>query len=193
MLIKRHILDQILSGDVDRAYRRWKRPTVKAGGTLRSAVGELAINTLTEVDETSLTEEDAKRAGMTSLSALRSELAQRPDGTLYRIDLRYLQPDQRDGLRQDDQLSDAECDALLKQLDKLSNNAGHTHLMTRILDVISRSPGRRAQELADEIGLEKEPFKIQVRKLKNKGLTESLGTGYRISRRGARLLQFAGR
>ncbi len=33
-------------------------------------------------------------------------------------------------------------------------------------------------------GLEKQKFKLNVRKLKNLGLTESLGTGYRISPRG---------
>ena len=35
---------------------------------------------------------------------------------------------------------------------------------------------------------EKKPFKISVRKLKGLGLTESLETGYRLSRRGRALL-----
>jgi len=39
------------------------------------------------------------------------------------------------------------------------------------------------------VGLEKEAFKLNVRKLKNLGLTESLGTGYRISPRGRSVLE----
>jgi DNA-binding transcriptional ArsR family regulator len=38
------------------------------------------------------------------------------------------------------------------------------------------------------MGLERETFKIDIRKLKESGLTESLEVGYRLSRRGKRLL-----
>ena len=39
MLIKRATLDAIVAGKVTLAFRRWKRPTVRAGGRLRTAVG----------------------------------------------------------------------------------------------------------------------------------------------------------
>ena len=42
----------------------------------------------------------------------------------------------------------------------------------------------RAGDLADEVGRERLPFKADVRKLKNLGLTISLGVGYRLSPRG---------
>ena len=45
-----------------------------------------------------------------------------------------------------------------------------------------------AQELADRSGYEKEWLKLNVRKLKNLGLTESLHPGYRLSPRGAAYL-----
>jgi len=54
--------------------------------------------------------------------------------------------------------------------------------------LIADLPGRRAQDLSDAVGLEKAAFKIEVRRLKELGLTESLETGYRISPRGKRLL-----
>jgi hypothetical protein len=38
-------------------------------------------------------------------------------------------------------------------------------------------------------GLDTHAFKLNVRKLKNLGLTESLGTGYRLSPRGAAVLE----
>ncbi|MEL6761809.1 MAG: hypothetical protein AAFP04_15605 [Myxococcota bacterium] len=55
MLIKRAVLDRIVTGEIDRAFRRWKRPTVKSGGRLRTAVGELAIEEVVKVSLESLT------------------------------------------------------------------------------------------------------------------------------------------
>jgi hypothetical protein len=46
----------------------------------------------------------------------------------------------------------------------------------------------RAEDLAASIGREKLPFKRDVRKLKELGLTESLLVGYRLSPRGRALL-----
>ena len=43
-----------------------------------------------------------------------------------------------------------------------------------------------AAELAASVGRETQPFKRDIRKLKELGLTESLERGYRISPRGAR-------
>ena len=53
-----------------------------------------------------------------------------------------------------------------------------------MLRLIGEREGVRAGDLADELGMERLPFKVDVRKLKALGLTESLGTGYRLSPRG---------
>jgi hypothetical protein len=53
-----------------------------------------------------------------------------------------------------------------------------------VLDLIARNPGVRAPDLAAGLGLETLPFKRDVRKLKELGLTESLEVGYRLSPRG---------
>ena len=47
----------------------------------------------------------------------------------------------------------------------------------------------RAEDLAASVGREKPPFKLDVRKLKNLGLTESLPVGYRLSPRGRSYLR----
>lgn len=47
----------------------------------------------------------------------------------------------------------------------------------------------RAGNLAAKIGQETVVFKINARKLKNLGLSESLGTGYRLSPRGRAVLK----
>ena len=48
----------------------------------------------------------------------------------------------------------------------------------------AKRPATRAPELAAELGRETAPFKADVRKLKELGLTESLDRGYRLSPRG---------
>ncbi|WP_237726870.1 hypothetical protein [Rhodococcus jostii] len=53
---------------------------------------------------------------------------------------------------------------------------------------VADNPGRRAPDLAASLGRETEPFKRDVRKLKNLGLTHSLDVGYRISPRGVAYL-----
>ena len=55
--------------------------------------------------------------------------------------------------------------------------------------MIERSPGVAAAELAAELGRERLPFKRDVRKLKELGLTESLTVGYRLSPRGEVVLR----
>ena len=51
-------------------------------------------------------------------------------------------------------------------------------------ELIDANPGKRAADLARRLGSEKLPFKADVRKLKELGLTESLEVGYRLSPRG---------
>jgi hypothetical protein len=56
------------------------------------------------------------------------------------------------------------------------------------LRLIGGRPGVRAADLAAAMGRERQPFKADVRKLKELGLTESLEVGYRLSPRGRALL-----
>jgi hypothetical protein len=53
-----------------------------------------------------------------------------------------------------------------------------------VLELIARHPETRAADLAPMLGRERLPFKADVRKLKELGLTESLRIGYRLSPRG---------
>lgn len=43
MLFKAKVLEKIGKGEVTLAFRRWTKPTVRAGGTLRTAAGVLAV------------------------------------------------------------------------------------------------------------------------------------------------------
>jgi hypothetical protein len=57
-----------------------------------------------------------------------------------------------------------------------------------VLRLIEARPGERAADLARSLGRETLPFKRDVRKLKELGLTESLEVGYRLSPRGRSFL-----
>jgi hypothetical protein len=187
MLIPSDILDAIAAGTVTLAFRRWTRPQVRAGGRLRTAIGELAI---TEVDVVSLddiAEGDAVRAGFASFQDLADFLASRPEGDIYRIALHLAGPDPRIELRERAELSADERADLVRRLDRL--DAGVRGPWTRaVLKLIAHHPAERAADLAARLGRETLVFKTDVRKLKELGLTESLEIGYQLSPRGRAFL-----
>ena len=63
MLFKHRFLSGIRAGETTLAFRRWRRPSVRAGGTLKTAVGVLAIESVEPITESGITAEDAHRAG----------------------------------------------------------------------------------------------------------------------------------
>jgi hypothetical protein len=165
-------------------FRRWQRPTVRAGGRLRTAIGELAIEAVERVPATVLTNAAARAAGFADAAELRDALAGR-DGELYCVRLSFAGQDERVALRQRADLSSderAELRATLARMDARSADGAWTQ---RYLKLIERFPARRAPELAALAGLDTPPFKARVRRLKELGLTESLEVGYRLSPRGA--------
>src|SRR5688572_1134305 len=119
MLFKRAFLDGIVSGEITTAFRRWTRPTVRAGGTLKTAAGVLAIDDVKRVSAEEIAEADARRAGYPSLRALMEDLDAREQGELYRVELRYAGPDPRIALRERADLSGEELAVLRKKLARL--------------------------------------------------------------------------
>jgi hypothetical protein len=180
MLISTDDFEAIVSGRVDTAFRRWVRPTVKAGGTLTTAAGVLAIDAVDVVALDAVTAEDLGRAGFDARGDLDAMIGNRK-GTLYRIRLRYLGEDPRAALREKAALSDADAETMGQTLGRMD---GATPWVLRTLVLIGERPGHSAQELAEVIGVEKLKFKNNVRRLKALGLTESLEIGYRLSPRG---------
>jgi hypothetical protein len=190
VLFRQDVMRSIGEGEVTLAFRRWRRPTVKAGGTLRTRVGVLAIESVEVVDEDEVTDADARRAGAESREAvLREGPQERP---LYRIEFRLAGPDPRIALRERSDISPgerAEIDARLARLDAVSRHGPWTR---KVLALIAEQPGTRAPDLAASLGRETAPFKADVRKLKELGLTESLQIGYRLSPRGRAYYGYSG-
>ncbi len=180
-------LDALRAGTIDLAFRRWDRPRVKVGTRLRTAVGLLEVVSVEEVAVSRLRAEDARRAGAASLAALKEGLAARADRPAYRVRLRYAGPDPRDALRES--VPDAaEIDALTAWLDRLDAASAIGPWTRATLRLIDAHPEVRAPELAARVGRETAEFKRDVRKLKERGLTESLAIGYRLSPRGEAVL-----
>lgn len=188
MLIKRVHLDAIVRGDVTLAFRRQKRPTVKAGGTLKTVVGVLAIDAVDRVTMSAITERQAHMAGFESKRNLVSELRKR-DGPVYRIALRYEGADPRIALRNSANITAAEREEIQSRLERYDRFSKLGPWTDRALRIIAKSPAVRAPDLAAELGYETKWFKTNVRKLKALGLTESLKVGYRLSPRGRAFLR----
>jgi hypothetical protein len=88
MLFNSAELEAIRSGKVSLAFRRWRRPTVKAGGTLMTPVGLLSIDRLTIVEASHISGADAAKSGH-DLASLLSDLNSR-EGDCYRIDFHFI-------------------------------------------------------------------------------------------------------
>ena len=187
MLFPTGVLRGITDGTVDRAFRRWERPRVLPGGQQRTAIGVVGFLSVDAVDRERLTAEDAERAGFASLDALLRFVDRRRGGSIYRIGLELRGPDPRVQLRASlpDEAQQAEIERRLARLDRASRHGPWT---AAVLEAIRDSPGVPAARLAASFGREKAPFKLDVRKLKELGLTESLRPGYRLSPRGASVL-----
>ena len=80
MLFPARLWDGVRDGAVTVAFRRWRRPTVKASATLQSPAGLLAIDEVTVIDETDVTDEGARAAGYHDREEVVADL--RPEGTL---------------------------------------------------------------------------------------------------------------
>ena len=188
MLLRTAALERIVRGEVSLVFRRWRRPTVRTGGSLRTALGVLRIVEVAAVEESDVSAADAAAAGYVSRAALLEDLGSR-EGQLYRIAVEYSGADPRIALRRQDELPEADADDLLRRLARLDARSPTGPWTLPVLAEIEARPGVAAKTLAHRLGCEKDWLKPQVRKLKNLGLTVSLPVGYELSPRGRATLQ----
>ncbi len=184
MLFTQPFWDRLANGTITIAFRRWRRPTVKAGGRMRFARGVLGIDTVDRVARDDITEDDARRAGYASLRELLAFLDSRSEGDLYRVGFHHAGEDERVALRDDDVLDDETLAMLETRLARYDRASPRGPWTRPVLELIAARPGVRAPDLAVSLGRDTLTFKVDVRKLKALGLTESLPVGYRLSPRG---------
>ena len=148
---------------------------------MRTAIGVLEVDSVSMVE--TITADDARRAGYESAEAIWADLDPGKPGATYRVRLHLAGPDLRIELR--NQLpTDDEVAVITERLRRLDRASTHGAWTTSVLQAIADRPAVRAPDLAASFGRETQPFKVDVRKLKDLGLTESLPVGYRVSPRG---------
>ena len=91
MLIKLEVLEAIRRGDITLQFRRWTRPSVKAGGTLKTKVGLLRIGRIDAMQPADVTLADANKAGFKDLAEFDKWLRSMKEGPLFhRIEVSYM-------------------------------------------------------------------------------------------------------
>jgi len=160
---------------------------VRVGTQLRTAVGLIEVTSVEQVAPSHLRAEDARRSGASSLEALKDALSVRADRPVFRVGLRHAGRDPREVLRETLPRAE-EIPEILTGLDRLDSASSIGPWTRTTLRLIDAHPEVRAPELAAQVGRPTVEFKRDVRKLKERGLTESLAIGYRLSPRGEAVL-----
>jgi hypothetical protein len=189
VLFPKRVWPGLQDGSVHLAFRRWRRPGVRPGGRYRTPAGVLEVDAVDVVEPDAISEADARAAGFAGRTELLAFLDAHPDGTLYRIAFHHAGADPRLALREQDELTPQEWSALRRRLERMDRASRSGPWTAETLRLIAASPAVLAADLAASVGRERAPFKRDVRKLKELGLTESLRSGYRLSPRGRRALE----
>ncbi|GLZ36829.1 hypothetical protein [Actinokineospora sp. NBRC 105648] len=192
MLIERRLHDGIQDGSITVLFRRWRAPQAVAGKVYRTAAGRIVVDEVTVVPLARITARDARAAGYRSADEVRADLRGDPMSPVYRL---RVHPDHgtdpRDELAGTADLTPADVEAITARLTRLDRASAIGPWTGATLRLIAERPAVRAADLAASVGRETAPFKLDVRKLKNLGLTISLDTGYRLSPRGRAYLAHA--
>ncbi len=175
----------IADGSITVAFRGWKRPTVVAGRPYRTGGGRIEVVSVRPIEPEAITGADARRAGYRDAEEVLAHVRTDEDRALYRVEFRLLdEPDPREELAERADLTDTDIGEISAGLERLDRAARSGPWTGQTLALIERHPARRAPDLAEMVGRETKPFKLDVRKLKNLGLTRSLRIGYELSARG---------
>src|SRR5437868_9188148 len=138
----------LADGSVTVAVRRWKRPSVKTGGTLKSPGGVLAIDEVARIELADVTGADARAAGFADRDAVIAAL--RPEGELYRIRFHRIGDDPRISLRATAALDPDDVTMLTEKLRRLD-------WAVPILVLIRDNPAVVSTVLAARMGMERLP------------------------------------
>ncbi len=195
LLFKKAFFEGLTSGAITLTFRRWQKPHVKPGGRYRChPIGVLEVESLTLVTAKEITAKDAVAAGFASralLVAYLAELGPLEETTeIYRVVLHHGGDGDRVELALEADLDRQAVETITKKLARMDAVGPWTK---KTLAIIDKSPRIAASRLAAKLGRETLPFKVDVRKLKKLGLTQSFEVGYEISPRGRAYLEATNR
>lgn len=192
LLFQKRFHEGLVSGAVTVTFRRWDKPHVRVGGRYRChPIGVLEVDRVDQVLVKDIDDADARRSGFDSRKALVEFIASAREEplekstALYRIELHHGGDGDRVEIALDDALTAEDVATIAAKLARMDANEPWTKQTLRIID---KHPRVAASALAAKLGRETLPFKVDVRKLKKLGLTQSFEVGYEISPRGRAFL-----
>ena len=182
MLFTKPFKERIRRGEQTLTFRRWKRPQAKPGGLYKlPPKGAIRVASVEVVEACAITDADAVLAGHTGRAETLAALGS-GDSAIYRIAFEYVAPAEVPAPNR------LPVDEIVRRLHATDRRAKRPWALAT-LSLIARDPGRRAADLAADLGFETASFKANVRRLKALGLTESLEVGYRLTDLGHEALQ----
>jgi len=190
VLLNRATAEGIAGGGISLVLRRWDVARAKPGGTQRTMAGTIRIDAVAEhPHDYRVTERQARAAGYPDAATAQAELERRQAKHTYLISVSFLGADERPALAAGDTLAAADVAAITARLDRLDTASESGPWTRRYLRLVADNEAVRAPNLAAGEGLDVPRFKRRVRRLKELGLTISLGVGYRLSPRGRAFLE----
>jgi len=193
LLFKKPFHAGLVAGSIRLTFRLWDKPHVRNGGRYRChPIGVLEVDDVRKVRVRDITDADATLAGFATRDELVAYMRTGPHGEalvddreVFRIEIRHGGDGDRVEVALDAELDNDDVATIRAKLAKLDAKQAWTQ---RTLRLIEKHPRVAASQLAKKIGRETQPFKIDVRKLKKLGLTQSFEVGYELSPRGRAFL-----
>ena len=183
--------DGVANGKITVAYRRWAEARVVEGRIYRTNAGRIEIDSVRQVNPELIADTDADVADADRRNAkdVRRRLRGDDSQPTFLIRFHLVEgPDPREQLAAQTTLTPDDLADLTDRLTRFDEASHHGAWTTDTLRLIQSQPAVRAADLAASVGRETAPFKLDVRKLKNLGLTHSLEVGYELSPRGTAYL-----
>lgn len=177
--------ERVAAGEITVTWRLWKYAHVKPGKLYASGFsfgGSIAVDDVREVRAADITDADALEAGQADAQALiefaRSHTGREvsPDTLLFRVRFHFEAESPPKPA-----YSIEEVTKRLARLDKASRTGPWTRQTLRLIE---ENPGVVSRQLAPQMDMPRDDFKLNARKLKALGLTLSLPVGYELTELG---------
>ena len=192
LLFQKRFHAGIVNGAVRLTFRLWEKPHVKVGGRYRvHPIGVVEVNAVASVTLADISERDALDGGFLSreeLLAYLAPVAKKPltaTTHVFRVGFVHGGDGDRVPVALETVISAEALFELQKRVERLEREG---KWVRKVMELIVKHPRVAASQLAKKLKLETEPFKIDVRKLKKLGLTQSFEVGYEVSPRGKKFL-----
>ena len=192
LLFQKRFQAGIVDGAVRLTFRLWDKPHVKVGGRYRvHPIGVVEVNAVERVTIADITERDAQAGGFASRAELLAYMApvaktKVTDATpVFRVAFVHGGDGDRVAIALETKLDAEALAELQRRVERLVREGKWGR---KVMELIEKYPRIAASQLALKLKRETEPFKIDVRKLKKLGLTQSFEVGYEVSPRGKKFL-----